>query len=144
MQFTFNCPENIYGAIQRLADRHGVKKGTVINLLVKRGLLTGYFVPFSPVPTKEDLKALVKGLDADPEASRNLIHDVYGIDTDKMSAHELSEFAMMEGIKLAQFAREQFALEKELAAIADGGLDAELAALCSEDELESALGEIES
>jgi hypothetical protein len=155
MQFTFRCPDNVFKAIQQLADRHGVKVGTVINGLVRRGLVSGHFVPFAIAPDRQDLKALIKELNASSEGGREMIHDLMGVDIEKMSINELVALAMGEALPLAIAERyypgvpipeeweNPLDLFQQLEALANEELEEALAALPGDGELEQALAELE-
>jgi hypothetical protein len=100
MQFTFRVDPYIYNGIKELAARHKVKVGTVLNALVRRGLIVGLVHPFEPLPSHQDDKALLKELEELGKEGEALFCEFFGVDLNKLSFDELVEMA--DGRKMAE------------------------------------------
>ncbi len=98
MKFTLTIPNDVYEYCQMASEKHGVRLATILNCLIRRGIISGCFVRFRPMQDDYEFKKMlgtaIKELDKEISTG---FDDWFGLDISGMSKQEL--FDISEGNK---------------------------------------------
>jgi hypothetical protein len=90
MKFTLTIPNPIFEGCQRLAREHDVRVATILNALIRRGIICGHVCPFvllhDEYQFKRELQAEIKRLD-------RVLDEWDGLDLEAMTGDEVAAIA---------------------------------------------------